>query len=307
MSRLFVSLRFAASSLAKLDEYSSSDPFVVLYISENNAQAQYTQVGKTTTLRATSDPEFPDEFRLDLKKGVNYAFKAAVYDSDLPDLMISKGKDKTGFMHANEKYLYRKDLVGEATFELDQLTFMTHGRVELFLVKEMRGRTHTRGRLTVCYEEVTHDDRKIILHTKVRGAGRILKQSWDFYVHMYRIRSDGYKMLVQSEKLIFIPSERPDEPDVEFSGTKLCATCVNGDWDARLEFWFLFRVSASTKITNIFGVYNMSFKDITALPAVYRPVAQFRVPSSSYISTLPRTLKETPEMFDMRMKWFFVR
>lgn len=78
-------------------------------------------MGKTTTLLNETENEFPDAFSLELREGVNYRFRVAAYDSDLPDLMTTIAYPNVQNLQANEKFLYSKDLVGEANFTFAQV------------------------------------------------------------------------------------------------------------------------------------------------------------------------------------------
>uniref|UniRef100_A0A7S3EFM1 C2 domain-containing protein n=1 Tax=Rhodosorus marinus TaxID=101924 RepID=A0A7S3EFM1_9RHOD len=114
------SLRFAGHGLARLDEYSLTDPFLVLFVRHNSSE-KYVQYAKTQTLYNDLDPEFPEQFTFQLKPNLQYQFKVLVYDADLPDMMLTIKDRYSTLIKANEKHLYSKDLVGEAEFTLEQV------------------------------------------------------------------------------------------------------------------------------------------------------------------------------------------
>lgn len=96
-----------------------------------------------------------------------------------------------------------------------QLQMMTNGRMEMSLEKVIRSRKLSRGDLTICSERVNRDDRVVLIHFIGKGAMTLLKPTWEYFFKMYRIRRDGYLMLVHSERLIVLPPQAEKEPDLK--------------------------------------------------------------------------------------------
>uniref|UniRef100_A0A7S3EEN1 C2 domain-containing protein n=1 Tax=Rhodosorus marinus TaxID=101924 RepID=A0A7S3EEN1_9RHOD len=296
------SLRFAGHGLARLDEYSLTDPFLVLFVRHNSSE-KYVQYAKTQTLYNDLDPEFPEQFTFQLKPNLQYQFKVLVYDADLPDMMLTIKDRYSTLIKANEKHLYSKDLVGEAEFTLEQLQLMTLGRIELGLKKRIRGRTRERGRLTVFYELLRRGTGAIFVHIRAKNAAQAYHRHYDYKLKLYRLRRDKEWMLVHSQKLVFRSKGPNKDSDVEFNGVRVDHGHVNGDWMGKLRMWLFFRTNTTARVTYIMGVFEFCLNDIVRRRNTFSSAAQFRVPFGT-LGPLPPLMKPTIEPINLHLSWF---
>lgn len=100
-----VGLFFSCKKLPKMDIASQTDGFCVVYIKDNKTN-QFINLGHTSVIRDSRDPEWPDQLCVDFHFEEMQEIVVKVYDQD----------DKV-----NQKFIDKHEYIGEATFHLSNL------------------------------------------------------------------------------------------------------------------------------------------------------------------------------------------
>lgn len=174
-----VELRFRCKGLKKADLLSQSDPFLVLYLQDQNARG-WRELGRTETVRNTPDPSFTTAFQLDFFFEELQRLRIEAFDRD----------------SASES-LTAHDFLGCVELTMGQLMAAQGQSMVLALLRDdSHRRRHSHGvsgHVVISAEEVSACADRL----RVRFAASKLdnKDGWfgasDPFLNIYRLRDAG--------------------------------------------------------------------------------------------------------------------
>jgi hypothetical protein len=204
-----VEIHLSCDNLPKLDTFSNTDPFAVLYIGK---EGHYREVGRTNTIDDTQFPRWTTQFVVDFFFEEVQNMKVVVYDRD------SKAED-----------LAKQELCGSAELTMGKL--MGHqGHIVLPLVG---GKAKKKSTITLHAEEVSACADLLQLQfvcTKLDNRDGIFGAS-DPFVKLSRCNPNHpgiFKAVWQSE--VIMNNHNPTFKPATVSAQALC----NGDYDRQV-------------------------------------------------------------------------
>lgn len=169
-------LRFRCKGLKKADLFSQSDPFIVLYMQDQNVQG-WREIGRTETVKNTPNPSFTTAFQVDFFFEELQRLRVEVFDRD-----------------SSSNNLREHDFLGCVEVTLGQLMAAQGQSKVMALLRDDASRHHrphgVSGHVIISAEEVSSCADRL----RVRFAASKLdnKDGWfgasDPFVNIYRLR-----------------------------------------------------------------------------------------------------------------------
>ena len=223
-----VEISVSCSGLPKMDLFSKSDPFVILYIREGNS---YRKIGVTEVKENNHEPKFDKVFELSYRFEEEQVLKFAVEDYDR---------------------IGKNDYIGSTHVRLGELA--SSGEPMVYTLKD-KGRN--RGTITLYAEETVANKAKVTLYTR---CTKLDKKDFfgksDPYFEIRKIREGSRPVLVYKSGVIKNNLNPVFDPfDIGFSA--LCS----GDYNTPLQF-DVFDWNISGKV-DLIGSFRTSFAEIS--------------------------------------------
>eukprot|EP00188_Purpureofilum_apyrenoidigerum_P002396 Plantae.Rhodophyta-Purpureofilum_apyrenoidigerum.ctg2485.p1 GENE.Plantae.Rhodophyta-Purpureofilum_apyrenoidigerum.ctg2485~~Plantae.Rhodophyta-Purpureofilum_apyrenoidigerum.ctg2485.p1 ORF type:complete len:322 (-),score=67.20 Plantae.Rhodophyta-Purpureofilum_apyrenoidigerum.ctg2485:163-1128(-) len=143
-----VELSFHGRSLRNMDFFSKSDPFVVVYVGDQQSYepSQFQMIGRTETVWDNLNPDFVSKFYL--KKGQMEQDKTRV-------LLQFYDQDSKEVEELTPEYLKMQDFIGQVTFNVEELLSVDHRLLSIRLNNRKGAADKKSGTAVITAEEIS--------------------------------------------------------------------------------------------------------------------------------------------------------